>query len=113
MESFTTCTPSRTVPKHRVTAIVYDRRGRPLSVGNNSYVKTHTLQARAAKATGNSTRIFLHAEIAAIAKLKDWTKAYKIVVTRFTKDGKPACAAPCPACRWVINQTGIKVVEHT
>jgi tRNA(Arg) A34 adenosine deaminase TadA len=100
-------------PKYSMTAMVFDRRGRLLSIGKNSYIKTHTLQAKAGAAVGNPNRIFLHAEIAALTKLKDWDKAHRIVITRYTKEGKPACAKPCPACMWVIRQTGIKEIEHT
>ena len=92
---------------------MYDRRGRLLSTGLNSYVKTHVIQARAADAVGRPSCIYLHAEIAAIVKLKDWDKAHKLVVTRFLKDGSPAMAKPCSICQHVINQTGIKHVEYT
>ena len=84
-----------------------------LAVGRNSYVKTHTLQAKAGIAVGKPSAIYLHAEVAALTKIPDWSKAHRIHVLRFTKDGKPALAKPCPACEWVIKQTGIKIVEHT
>ncbi len=57
--------------------------------------------------------MFLHAEIAALIKLRDWSKAYKILVTRYTKDGKAANAAPCKACQHAISLAGIALVEHT
>ena len=38
--------------KQDMTAIIYDRRGRVLSVGKNSYFKTHTLQAKHAAKVG-------------------------------------------------------------
>jgi deoxycytidylate deaminase len=97
-----------------ITAFVYDRRGRLLSVGRNSYVKTHPLQAKAARATGaNEKKIFQHAEVNALVKIKDWSKAHKIVVQRVSPSGKFLNAKPCQCCQWVIDQTGIKVVEHT
>lgn len=100
--------------KHNITAFVYDRKGKLLSIGRNSYVKTHPLQAKAAKATNsNDNKIFQHAEVNALVKIKDWTKAHKIVVQRFGKRGTPLNAKPCECCQWVINQTGIKVIEHT
>lgn len=99
--------------RQNITAMVYDKKGKLLSIGRNSYVKTHTLQAKAAAAVNKPGAIYLHAEVAAIAKLPDWSKAHRIHVIRFRKDGTPALAAPCPACMWVIKQTGIKVVEHT
>lgn len=84
-----------------------------MSVGRNSYVKTHPLQAEAAKAVGESSKVFLHAEVAAIVKLKDWSRAYRIVVTRFDASGSPVCARPCKVCQRVIKQAGIELVEHT
>lgn len=100
--------------RHQITAVVRDKRGRTLSVGRNSYVKTHPLMHRASQATGSkSHRVYLHAEVAAILKLRDWSKAHSIEVFRFTKDGKPALAKPCACCQFVIQQTGIKKVIHT
>jgi deoxycytidylate deaminase len=99
--------------KQQITAIVYDKRDRILSVGRNSYIRTHPLQAKAAKAVGEPSKIYLHAEIAAIIKLRDWNKAHRIVVTRFNKYGLPMLAKPCRCCQHVIRQTGIKEIEHT
>ena len=96
-----------------VTALVYDRKGNLLSVGRNSYVKTHPLQAKAAKAVGMEKRIYLHAEINALTKIEDWSKAYRMEVVRYGADDRPLTARPCPICRYVINQTGIKHIEHT
>jgi deoxycytidylate deaminase len=102
-----------TTQKQAITALVYDRRGRILSVGRNSYHKTHPLQAQAAKAVGLEHKIYLHAEIDALVRVKDWSRAHRIVITRFTKNGEPANAKPCPVCERVIRQAGIKFVEHT
>jgi deoxycytidylate deaminase len=99
--------------KHIVTAFVYHKNGRLLAIGRNDYKKTHTVQAKAASKVGRPSCIYLHAEIAALVKIKDWSEAYKLVVMRYLKDGTPANAAPCSICREVIRQTGIKVIEHT
>lgn len=96
-----------------ITAIIYDKRGRVISVGQNSYVKTHPLQAKFSRQVGEPEKVFLHAEIAAIAKCLDITKADKIVVTRFTEDGKPANAKPCAACAAAIKSFGINKIVHT
>ncbi len=96
-----------------VTSFVYDKKGNLLATGRNSYVKTHPLQAKAAKAVGQEKRIYLHAEIDALTKVKDWTDAYKIVVVRRTQNNNTALAKPCPVCEYVIKQTGIKKIEHT
>ena len=99
--------------KHSITAMITDKRGRVLSVGTNSYVKTHTLQAKHANKVGLPEKRFLHAEVSAIVKCKDLTKAHKIVVMRYTKDGKPANAKPCPVCWSAIQAANIKIVEWT
>lgn len=97
--------------KQEITAIIYDRKGRVLSVGKNSYVKTHTLQAKYAKKVGLPDKQFLHAEIHAISKCRDLDKAHKIVVTRFGKKGQPLLAKPCLICQSAIESVGIKIVE--
>lgn len=96
-----------------VTSFVYDKKGNLLAVGRNSYVKTHPLQAKAASAVGQPKRIYLHAEIDAITKVRDWSLAHKIVVVRRGATGTEMLAKPCPICEYVIKQTGIKKIEHT
>lgn len=99
--------------RQNITALVYDRKGRLLSMGKNSYLKTHPLQAKIAKQVGESEKIFLHAEIDALIKVRDWKKAHKIVVTRINKHGEPALAKPCLVCEKMIKLAGIKEVVHT
>lgn len=96
-----------------ITAFAYDRKGRILSIGRNSYVKTHPLQARAAKEVGEDYKIYLHAEVAALVKIKNWQKINKLVVTRYNKNGEPMLAKPCRVCQRVIKIAGIGTVEHT
>lgn len=101
--------------KYNITAIVRDKRGRILSIGKNSYTRTHPLMQKAMIATKVKNYSYLHAEVAALVKLKDWTKANSIEVFRYTKNGMPAIAKPCACCQWVIKQAGIKPenVFHT
>lgn len=96
-----------------MTAIIYDKRGRVLSIGKNSYIKTHPYQAECAKKVGLPVKQFLHAEIHAIIRCKDLTRARKIVVSRFGARGEPKNAKPCPVCISAIRAAGIKYVEHT
>lgn len=96
-----------------ITALIYDKRGRLLSVGKNSYIKTHTLQAKLAAEVGLPHKQFLHAEVAALVRLKNWSKAHKIVVTRLDKQGNPVNAKPCKICQRAIQQAGIEIIEHT
>lgn len=99
--------------KHSITAMIFDKKGRVLSLGKNSYTKTHTMQARHANRVGMPQKVFIHAEIDSIIRCKDLTKAYKIVVMRYTKDGKPANAKPCPVCMSAIKASNIKFIEWT
>lgn len=99
--------------KHILTAFIYDKKGRILSIGKNSYVKTHPLQAHWARKTGNHDSIYLHAEIAAIAKCRDLSEAHRILVTRYDIKGNPVLAKPCEICESAIKATPIKIVEHT
>jgi tRNA(Arg) A34 adenosine deaminase TadA len=96
-----------------ITAIIYDKRGKVLSVGKNFYCKTHPLQHRHAEKVGLPDKIFLHAEIHAIARCRQLDRAHRIHVMRFDKQGKPSNAKPCPVCRSAIEASGIKVIEHT
>lgn len=99
--------------QHHVTAVIYDKKGRVLSIGQNSYVKTHPIQAKHAKKVGLPDKQFLHAEVAAIIKCKDISKAYKIFVSRWNANGEPLLAKPCPICASAILAAGITIVEHT
>lgn len=98
--------------KPSITAICYDKRGRILSIGKNSYVKTHPLQAKYAKITGETQKIYLHAEIAAIVRCRDPSKVEKIRVIRLNKYGQPMNARPCKICEQAIKELGWQV-EHT
>lgn len=96
-----------------VTAVIYDKRGRVLSVGSNSYVKTHPMQAEHARRAGEPYKIYLHAEIHAITRCPDIAKAHRIAIFRYLEDGSPAEARPCCICQSAIKATGIKFIEHT
>lgn len=99
--------------QHHVTAVIYDRKGRVLSVGQNSYVKTHPVQAQHAKKVGLPDKQFLHAEVAAIIKCKDLSKAHRIFVSRWNANGEPVLAKPCPVCSSALEAAGITIVQHT
>jgi len=88
----------REAKKHILTAIIYDKKGRILSIGQNNYVKTHPLQKKYAEQAGEPHKEYLHAEVAAIVKCKDLSKAYKISIFRFNSEGKPGLAKPCSIC---------------
>lgn len=99
--------------RQEVTAFIYDKRGHVLAVGKNSYCKTHPMMVLHGNKVGRPEKIYLHAEVHAIVRCKDLSKAHKIVVMRFDKKGNPMCAKPCPVCQSAIEAAGIMIVEHT
>lgn len=98
--------------KYDIRAICYDKKGRILSVGYNSYTKTHPIQDYYARQAGHPQRIFLHAEIAALLRAKD-KQIHKIKVERYAKNGEPMNASPCAVCEKAIKAWGVTFVEHT
>lgn len=99
--------------KYDITAIIYDKRGYPLASAKNSYEKTHPIQKKFAELVGLPEKHYLHAEINALLRVKDITKAHSIFVSRYNKDGKPMLAKPCPICQAFIDSAGIKEVRYT
>jgi len=99
--------------KHQLTAVIYDKKGRVLSIGKNSYTRTHPVQAALARAHGTPEKVYIHAEVDAILRCKDLTKAYRIVVTRVGRSGELLLACPCGICSSYIKASGIKIVEHS
>lgn len=95
-----------------IMATVYDKRGRILSTGKNSYIKTHPYQAKLGKKMGSPEKIYLHAEIAALIKCRNGIP-YKIKIERYDRFGNAKMAKPCPSCEYAIKLAGIKFVEHT
>jgi deoxycytidylate deaminase len=99
--------------RHVVTATIYDKRGRELASAVNSYTKTHPDMKKFADAVGRPFKQFLHAEVAAIIKAQKKGIPYSIRIERYTKDGNPANACPCPVCQLAIKEAGIKEVTFT
>ena len=99
--------------KQTISAIIYDKRGRVLAVGKNSYTKSHPTMAHYASLYNEPHKIFLHAEVDAILKCKDLKKAHKIFVSRVNKSGEYLLAKPCRICQSAIEAAGIKIIEHT
>jgi tRNA(Arg) A34 adenosine deaminase TadA len=104
---------TRIMKNQRITAVIYDRKGNVLSIGQNSYIKTHPLQARHAERVGMPEKQFLHAEISAITRCRRLDRAHKILVTRYNKHGEPVLAKPCPVCTSAIRAANIQYIEHT
>ena len=102
-----------TKARFSIKATIYDKKGKVLTVGENSYSKTHPLQAKFATKVGLGNKIYLHAELAALARLRPYHKPFKIKVERYGKDGKPALARPCAVCEAALQEWGITQVEYT
>lgn len=99
--------------RQEVTAIIYDKHGRILSIGKNSYFKTHPYQKLLAEKCNKPDKIFIHAEVDAILKCRRLDKAHKIFISRFSVAGKPVNAKPCEICAEAIRLAGIKNVTYT
>ena len=95
-----------------ILAKCYNKRGQLLSVGFNSYTKTHSIQKHFADLVGMPEKEYLHAEIAAIIRAKD-KKIYRITTERYDAHGNPVPSAPCPVCLRAIKAYGIQIIEHT
>lgn len=97
--------------RYEITAIAYNKRGRVLSVGKNSYEKTHPLQAKLAKKSGRPAAIYLHAETVACLKAKE--PIHELRIYRYDNEGRPVNSKPCPSCQELIRLFGIRVIRHT
>jgi deoxycytidylate deaminase len=98
--------------KFVIKATTFDSRDRIISVGYNSYTKTHPRQAKIADMVGLDDKQYLHAEVAAIIRSKG-RDIHKIKIERYDSEGNPKLAAPCPVCQMAIKMAGIKFVEYT
>jgi tRNA(Arg) A34 adenosine deaminase TadA len=100
--------------RYFIVAKCYDKKGMLLSVGINSYTKSHPIMAELATKVGHigDGKIYLHAEIAAILRAKD-KPIHRLTVERYDRHGQPVLAKPCPICQEAIKLFGIKIVEHT
>ena len=98
--------------QYTIYAMIVDKKGRPICIGKNSFIKTHTKQFEYNQRV-NPSKIFLHAEIDAILKLKDHDNGYAMIVCRMTKSGLIGLAKPCEGCKQAIFDSNIKKVYFT
>jgi len=91
-------------------AVVCDSKGRVLGESENKFQKSHPLQAKYARLSGNPDKQFLHAEVAAIIRAARGGKPHTIYVVRIGKRGNLMYSQPCPSCALAIKEAGIKVV---
>lgn len=96
--------------KVEIKATIRDKRGKVLSVGTNNYSKSHPLQYSFAAGVGKPDAIYLHAEMDALIRCRDISKAYSIHVERYYSDGRPALAKPCSICMAALKHYGVKEI---
>lgn len=94
--------------KYWVIAASLDHHNNIISIGENSYQKTHPIMAKLAIRTGNRTREYLHAEIASLVKNRQ--KPESIIVIRITSTGLIRMARPCNICNLALREAGIKYI---
>ena len=100
--------------KHKFCSIITDKRNRILSIGFNSFQKTHPIQQKFAKKCGCEEKMYLHSEVAAIIALDYNAKPYNIYIARTNKSGnKGLLAKPCEICKKIIAKTSIKNIYYT
>jgi tRNA(Arg) A34 adenosine deaminase TadA len=97
--------------RQKIIATTFDKKGIKIASAENSYIKTHTVQAKYAK-NFNPKKIYLHAEILAIIRSKNRSIS-KIRIERFSKSGDTMLAKPCEICELAIKEAGIKFIEYT
>ena len=88
----------------------YDKKMNLISMGFNSYRKTHPKQFHYSSKIGKINGCFIHAEISAIVNAKN-NDVDTIVVAHYTNKVKNA--KPCPSCMLAIKDAGIKNVYYT
>lgn len=107
--------PENVKKRQNVIAIIYDKQGKVFAVGENTYVKTCPVQSSLALRVGCESKVFLHAEICALARFARYAnfKPDGIFVARLSKSGELVNATPCEICQLAIQEAGIKKVRHT
>ncbi|MDD2496224.1 MAG: hypothetical protein PHE29_13665 [Tissierellia bacterium] len=94
--------------KYWVIAASLDNHNNIISIGENSYQKTHPVQMAWAIKAGNRDKEYLHAEIASL--VKNHSKPKSIVVVRMTCSGLVRMARPCNICNLALREAGIRDV---
>ena len=97
--------------RYRMAAVITNKRNKILSIGWNSYSKSHPTQFLWAKNV-NPEKIWLHAEMSAIIRCKEGMP-YAIYVARVNRKGEARLAKPCEICEMAIMDVGIKKVVYT
>ena len=94
--------------KYWVLAASLDHHNNIISIGENSYQKTHPMQSRLSLKAGNRNREYLHAEIASLVKNRSYVES--IMVVRMTCGSLVRMARPCNICNLALREAQIKYI---
>jgi len=97
--------------QYTIYAAILDKKGQIISIGKNSFIKTHPKQF-SYNQYSNPFKLFLHAEIDALLKNKT-DNGYMMIIARMTKTGLIRSAKPCIGCFNAIQESNIKKVYYT
>lgn len=101
--------------RYTITAIIRDKKRRILSIGKNSYIKTHPMMKRITQKLGyvDDERVYIHAEIDAINKCSNLDKAYSIEVYNYShRSSSYRTSKPCEICMSGIRSTSIRYIHY-
>ena len=97
--------------KYFVICAALDHHNNIVSIGQNSYQKTHPMQGRLAAKCGNASREYLHAEIASLVKSRRDIET--VMVVRMTCKGLIRMARPCNICALALREAKVRFVVYT
>jgi deoxycytidylate deaminase len=98
--------------KNKTGCVILDKNNRVVSIGFNSD-KTHPTQWRYATHVGNEKACHLHAEIAALVRLRRHQTPHTAIVVRLLANGNRSMAKPCKICQAALIDIGIEKVYFT
>lgn len=98
--------------RYQIKATSFDRRGRKIAVGFNTYEKTHPRQKQLAEQCDLHDKEYLHAEIACLIKSRR-RRVHRVVIERYDSEDRSKNAAPCPICLLALRESDVRVVEYT
>ena len=100
---------------YNITAYIKDKKGHILSIGKNSFNKTHPVMYQLGRKIGymNGEKVNIHAEIDAINKCRHLDKAYIMEIYNYSsKTNKYKVSKPCDICILGIEKTPIRFIVY-
>ena len=99
--------------RFELQATCYDKKGRVLSIGENSYRKSHPLMKFFSEKAGDSEhKVAIHAELQAVLRAGD-AQVDSILVERYDAQGHPRLAKPCKTCQQMLKAFGVQEIRYT